>query len=187
MSIKVGQQMDTPTHIASRHWQSNILTHEHFSTTMSHIGDFWFSYRGQLGFTHQTPAEFLRFLLKSDELFTDHKALTYVLNSKPDRYSPREVRHLDYLSQFTSDIRHISGKDNVVADAFSRIEISALHTSKSIDLVSKAQDQKDDNELSSLLDDTSSLTLPLSPSTIGKQFSRHFTTYLTLASSPHRS
>ena len=92
-------------------------------------------------------------------LFTDHKPLTYALNAKPDRYSPREVRHLDYLSQFTSDIQHISGKDNVVADAFSRIEISALHTSKSIDLVSIAQDQKDDNELSSLLDDTSSLTL----------------------------
>nr|VZI06335.1 unnamed protein product [Spirometra erinaceieuropaei] len=29
---------------------------------------------------------------------TDHTPLTYALKAKPDRYSPREVRHLDYIS-----------------------------------------------------------------------------------------
>ncbi|BHF74080.1 hypothetical protein SprV_0401716400 [Sparganum proliferum] len=57
---------------------------------------------------------------------TDHEPLTYALRAKPDRYSPREVRHLDYISQFTADIRYVRGSHNVVADALSRPDINAL-------------------------------------------------------------
>ncbi len=32
----------------------------------------------------------------------------------------------DYISQFTTDLRHIRGVDNSVADALSRIEANAL-------------------------------------------------------------
>lgn len=53
-------------------------------------------------------------------VYTDHKPLTYILNSKTER-SPRQTRHLEYIAQFTNDIKHISGKDNVVADTLSRI------------------------------------------------------------------
>ena len=53
-------------------------------------------------------------------IFTDHKPLTTVLSSHSDR-SPRQTRHLSFISEFTSDIRHIKGKFNVVADALSRI------------------------------------------------------------------
>ena len=45
-------------------------------------------------------------------VLTDHKPLTYSLKSKPDRHSPRQIRHLDFISQFTSDIRHVTGKGN---------------------------------------------------------------------------
>ena len=55
-------------------------------------------------------------------VITDHKPLTFTLNSRLDRYSPRQSHHLDYISQFTSTIRHIQGSQNVVADALSRIE-----------------------------------------------------------------
>ncbi|BHF77907.1 hypothetical protein SprV_0602101700 [Sparganum proliferum] len=48
---------------------------------------------------------------------TDHKPLNNALKAKSDRYSPREVSHLDYISQFTADIRHVRGSDIVVADA----------------------------------------------------------------------
>ena len=41
---------------------------------------------------------------RSFTLFTDHKPLTYALNSKPDRHAPREIRQLDFISQFTTDI-----------------------------------------------------------------------------------
>ena len=35
-------------------------------------------------------------------------------------WTARQSRHLSYLAEFTSDIRHISGVDNVVADTLSR-------------------------------------------------------------------
>ena len=44
-------------------------------------------------------------------VLTDHKPLTYALNSRPDRYSPRQTRQLDYIAQFTSTIRHVHGTD----------------------------------------------------------------------------
>ncbi|CAI2738532.1 unnamed protein product, partial [Dicrocoelium dendriticum] len=44
-------------------------------------------------------------------LLTDHKPLVYAFRSASDRYSPRETRHLDYLSQFCVDIRYIDGSN----------------------------------------------------------------------------
>ncbi|ROT65882.1 reverse transcriptase [Penaeus vannamei] len=45
-------------------------------------------------------------------ILTDHKPLTFALHSRTRRQSPREERHLDYISQFTTDFRHIRGADN---------------------------------------------------------------------------
>ena len=56
---------------------------------------------------------------------TDHKPLTYALNARPDRHSPRQIRHLDFIAQFTSDIRFVKGSDNAAVDALSRITINA--------------------------------------------------------------
>nr|XP_054767000.1 uncharacterized protein LOC129274180 [Lytechinus pictus] len=77
-------------------------------------------------------------------VYTDHKPLTYALRSKPDRHSPREIRQLDYISQFTSDIQHVHGVDNTVADALSRLHVDALHTSFTVDFDQIAADQIDD-------------------------------------------
>ena len=60
-------------------------------------------------------------------VLTDHKPLTYSLFCNPYRYSPRQVHHLNFISQFTSDIRHVSGTDNPVGDALSRVDIQAIH------------------------------------------------------------
>ena len=37
-------------------------------------------------------------------VLTDHKPLTFALNTRSDRHSPRQPRQLDYISQFTSTI-----------------------------------------------------------------------------------
>jgi len=42
-------------------------------------------------------------------IFTDHKTLTYAFTLRCDKCSPRQFKHLDFISQFTTDIRHISG------------------------------------------------------------------------------
>jgi hypothetical protein len=82
---------------------------------------------------------------RSFTVYTDHKPLTYALRSSSDKYSPREIRHLDFISQFTSDIRHISGSDNAVADALSRV--NAVTGQTNIDLKQMAALQRDDPEV----------------------------------------
>ena len=82
-------------------------------------------------------------------VYTDHKPLTSIMSAKTDR-SPRQSRHLDYISQFTTDIRHISGKSNVVADALSRM-IDVLEYKCPIDFNTIAYSQETDTELETLL------------------------------------
>ena len=88
-------------------------------------------------------------------VFTDHRPLCHAFTTRKDKCSPRQFRHLDYIGQFTTDIRHISGKDNVVADTLSRIE----ELTKPIDLTELAQSQADDLELKRLIEGESSLNL----------------------------
>lgn len=52
-------------------------------------------------------------------LFIDHKPPTYPLYTKSDPYCPREVRHSDNISQFTTDLRHVKGASSCSADAIS--------------------------------------------------------------------
>lgn len=84
-------------------------------------------------------------------LFTDHKPLSHALLAKPSKHSPREARHLDYISQFTSDIKYIKGTENVVADTLSHMHIDAIQPTDSIDLKQIAVDQRNDEELNNLL------------------------------------
>ena len=76
---------------------------------------------------------FRHFLEARDfHVLTDHKPLTHSLKSKSDRHSSRQVRHLDFILQFTSDIRHVTGKANPVADALSRMEANAMQLDSSL-------------------------------------------------------
>jgi transposase InsO family protein len=53
-------------------------------------------------------------------IYTDHKPLTFALQKVADPWTARQSRHLGYVAEFTSDIRHVPGKENVVADLLSR-------------------------------------------------------------------
>ena len=85
-------------------------------------------------------------------VLTDHKPLTFALNTRSDRHSPRQARQLDYISQFTSTIRHVHGSDNVVADALSRIETNALLSGQppTVDFAAMAQTQAADPQIRAL-------------------------------------
>ncbi|MES9976195.1 MAG: reverse transcriptase domain-containing protein [Candidatus Thiodiazotropha sp.] len=84
-------------------------------------------------------------------IFTDHKPLVYAIRSASDKHSPREVRHLDYVSQYSTDIQHISGAANVAADALSRIHV----INSPIDLAQMAEAQRVDQDFKLILEDTS--------------------------------
>ena len=56
-------------------------------------------------------------------IYTDHKPLTFAFASSSDRWTPRQQRHLAVISEYTTDVRHVEGRNNAVADALSRVEI----------------------------------------------------------------
>jgi len=76
-------------------------------------------------------------------IYTDHIPLTFAFKQKSEKSSPRQFRHLEFISQFTTNIRHVSGDENVVADALSRIE----EVQSSIDYSLLATSQEIDEEL----------------------------------------
>jgi len=89
---------------------------------------------------------------------TDHKPLTYAFHARTDHHSPRQIRQLDFICQFTSDIRYVKGSENVAADALSRIAVSAV-TGDSIDFQAMALAQQSDAELLHLQRGATALTL----------------------------
>jgi len=88
-------------------------------------------------------------------VFTDHKPLIFAFRQKPEKSTPRQFRHLDFIGQFTTDIRHVSGEGNVVADALSRVE----EVQTPMDYVALARAQSDDEELEKFLQGEAGLRL----------------------------
>ncbi|GFX34522.1 transposon Ty3-I Gag-Pol polyprotein [Trichonephila clavipes] len=76
---------------------------------------------------------------------------------KHDNSTPRQIRYLEFISQFTTDIRYIAGSDNVVADTFSRI--SQIDLLNSNDYSRLSEDQSSDLELQSLMGSATGLEL----------------------------
>ncbi len=65
-------------------------------------------------------------------LFTDHKPLTTAIRRSTKPWTAKQCRQLAYIAEFTSDIQHIAGTDNVVADTLSRPPGSATAGSGSV-------------------------------------------------------
>lgn len=79
-------------------------------------------------------------------IYTDHKPLTYALSKiGSSKETPRRIRQLMYISEYTSDIQHVSGLDNPVADALSRVETISCPTV--IDYEELATAQRSDDQI----------------------------------------
>jgi len=50
---------------------------------------------------------------------TDHKP--HAFHQRLDKASPRQARQLDLIAQFTTEIVHLAGGENIVADTLSRV------------------------------------------------------------------
>ncbi|KAJ3617652.1 hypothetical protein MTP99_006752 [Tenebrio molitor] len=57
--------------------------------------------------------------------------------------SPRQLRHLDFIGQFTTEIEHISGEDNGVADTLSRIDEVCTPTIIEPEELAEKQERRD--------------------------------------------
>ncbi|GFV26023.1 gag-pol polyprotein [Trichonephila clavipes] len=100
-----------------------------------------------------------RYMLEARDftVFTDHKPLTYAFRQKSDKCSPRQIRQLDFISQFTTNIVHIPGSDNIAADVLSRV--SAITFPSQIDYDCIAETQQTGQELHTLIASGTSLEL----------------------------
>lgn len=90
-------------------------------------------------------------------IYTDHKPLTFAFQQHREKLPPVQLNELSFIAQFTTDIQHISGSSNVVADALSRVD--AVRTCTPINFEDLARAQEDDDELRELLSGDSALHL----------------------------
>lgn len=96
-----------------------------FSKKLNNAQSKYSAYDRELLACYEAIKHFRQFLEgRHFTLFTDHKPLVYAFRQNPNKASPRQFRHLDFIGQFTTDIRHVAGTDNVPADTLSRIENS---------------------------------------------------------------
>ncbi|GFX56941.1 hypothetical protein TNCV_3701061 [Trichonephila clavipes] len=100
-----------------------------------------------------------RYMLEARDftVFTDHKPLTYAFRQKSDKCSPRQIRQLDFISQFTTNIVHIPGSDNIAADVLSRVSAITFPSQINYDCI--AETQQTDQELHTLIASGTSLEL----------------------------
>ena len=101
---------------------------------------------------------------KNFTIFTDHKPLTFAMNSLTEK-SPRQTRQLSFISEFTTDIKHVSGEANVVADMLSR-NINALETTKlvtGLNYSELAEAQRNSTKFQEFLNSESSLVVQSVP------------------------
>ena len=92
-------------------------------------------------------------------LYTDHKPLVGAISRKKTPLSNRQARHLSFISEFTTDVRHIEGKNNVVADCLSRPQITAALSPSFTDYTELVLAQRDDPSIRELFQSMTSLKL----------------------------
>jgi hypothetical protein len=70
----------------------------------------------------------LRYMLEGRPftIYTDHKPLTFALGKVSEPWTAMQPRQPSYVAEFTTDIWHIPGSENIVADTLSRPPPAAL-------------------------------------------------------------
>lgn len=96
-----------------------------------------------------------RYYLEAQDftVYTDHEPLTYAFLKRREKLPPVQLNQLSFIAQFTTNIVHVKGPSNVVADAFSRLEAITYPTPVDFSVLAAAQ--KEDDELKELLDNHS--------------------------------
>jgi len=88
---------------------------------------------------------------------TNHKPLTHAFRQRLDKASPRQARQLDLIAQFTTNIIHIAGQENIVPDTLSRINFIQVPVITITEELSTEQTK--DEEVQELLKGESALEL----------------------------
>ena len=90
---------------------------------------------------------------------TNHKPLVAAVRSSKTCKLSRQCRQLAYISEFTCDVMHVAGEDNVVADTLSREFVNAAFAKHSIKYEEFAEAQDTDDTLPEFLKTDHSLQI----------------------------
>ncbi|GBN01125.1 Transposon Ty3-G Gag-Pol polyprotein, partial [Araneus ventricosus] len=136
-----------------------------FSMKLNKSQQKWSTYDRELFSIYSAIRKFRHMLEgRHFSIYTDQKPLIYAFKQNPNKCSPRQLRHLDLISQYSTDIRHVQGSQNIVADALSRIEVDSITKSPILNFEEFARAQKDDSDIQKFFhNDASSLQLELKP------------------------
>ncbi|GFX36270.1 retrovirus-related Pol polyprotein from transposon 17.6 [Trichonephila clavipes] len=91
------------------------------------------------GALHQVVDSELQQLAFFPENLLYLKSLTVPTTAKSDKCSPRQIRQLDFISQFTTNIVHIPGSDNIAADVLSRVSAITFPSQIDYDCIAETQ------------------------------------------------
>ncbi|GBM83303.1 Retrovirus-related Pol polyprotein from transposon opus [Araneus ventricosus] len=137
--------------VLQQHIESKVEPLGFFSMKLSATENKYSTFESELLSIYLSVKHF-RYMLKGREvvIYTNHKPLVFAFTRKHDNSTTRQIRYLELISQFTTNILYAAGRDNVVADTFSRIsQINLLNLN---DFSGLAEDQFSDPELQSLMD-----------------------------------
>lgn len=103
-----------------------------------------------------SSSKYFQHLVEGQNLIikTDHKSITYAFFQKSAKASPRQIRQLSFISQFTTQIVHVAGDRNEIADALSRVQAIDMPVVISTDDIAK--EQEIDEELRIILSSSAS-------------------------------
>ena len=125
----------------------------------------WSCFERELFACYSAIKHFRHFLESRDFLLkTDHKPTVTKFYCNSSAGSPKQTRFFDFISQFTNQVEHVSGKVNVV-DALSRPPdhatiYSVLLATASIDYIKLTVEQCSDPEIQELRTANTSALIP---------------------------
>lgn len=111
-----------------------------FNTKLNDSQRHWCTYDKKL-FALYSSIEHFQSMIEGTNLilFTDHKPLLHAFKVKNRPKLECRSRQIEFISQFTTDIRLVSDANNVFADLLSRPEISAITRIVKLNTLAKAQ------------------------------------------------
>ena len=96
-------------------------------------------YAGTQNFEHLIQGRNVTFV-------TDHKPLVFMFTTRKVQRIERRARQIEYISQFSTNIVHVSGLSNVIADMLSRPhEIATIDAPITPEVI--AREQREDSEI----------------------------------------
>ena len=100
-----------------RGWEPLAFFSKKLSTTQQQ----WPPYDRELNAAHKSIRHFKHMVEgRPFTLYTDHQSLVPSMAKKTEAQTARQANQLSEISEYTTDIRYLEGKSNVVADALSR-------------------------------------------------------------------